>query len=107
MTRYNKRVYHIDEINFDVTPESTFVVNEKGKERTISYSQYYKEKYGVTINDTSQPLLVHIKERTNQKIYLVPETCQLTGISDDLKAKNSREMREELFANAETKYKRI
>ena len=31
----------------------------------------------------------------------------LTGITDELKAKNSRDMREILFANAETKYKRI
>lgn len=31
----------------------------------------------------------------------------LTGISDDLKAKNSRDMRGILFANAEEKYKRI
>jgi len=31
----------------------------------------------------------------------------LTGISDDLKAKNSRDMRDILFANAEQKYKRI
>ena len=31
----------------------------------------------------------------------------LTGITDDLKAKNSRDMRDILFANAETKYNRI
>ena len=54
-------------------------------------------------------MLVHIDERREkqQKIYLVPETCMLTGISDDLKAKNSRDLREILFANAELKYKRI
>ena len=54
-------------------------------------------------------MLVHINERRGeeQKIYLVPETCMLTGISDDLKAKNSRDMRGILFANAEEKHKRI
>ena len=75
--------------------------------REVSYIDYYKEKYNVDIKDADQPLLVHVNERTMQKIFLIPETCMLTGITDELKAKNSREMRDILFANAEVKYKRI
>ncbi len=92
-----------------MNPTKTFTLNEKGATREISYKDYYKEKYGYDIKDLDQPMLVHINERRGeqQKIYLIPETCMLTGISDDLKIKNAKECKDILFANAEEKFKRI
>lgn len=107
MTTYNKRIYRIEEVSYKFTPKDTFKLKEKGMLREISYIEYYKEKYNVDIKHDDQPLLIHINERTMQKIFLVPECCLLTGITDELKAKNSRDMRDILFANAEAKYKRI
>jgi len=109
MTRYNQRIYRVEDIDYEMNPMKTFTLNEKGQTREITYKDYYKEKYGFDIKDLAQPMLVHVQERRGEesKIYLVPETCMLTGISDDLKAKNSRDMRDILFANAEQKYKRI
>ena len=107
MTTYNRRIYRIEEVSYENSPKDTFLLKEKKMTREVSYIDYYKEKYNVEIHDHDQPMLVHINERTLQKIFLVPETCVLTGITDELKAKNSRDMREILFANAETKYKRI
>jgi len=107
MTTYNRRVYRIEEVSYDNSPKDTFLLKENKMTREVSYVDYYKEKYNVEINDHDQPLLVHVNERTLQKIFLVPECCVLTGITDELKAKNSRDMREILFANAEQKYKRI
>ena len=107
MTIYNRKIYRIEEVSYDHSPKDVFLLKEKNMTREISYIDYYKEKYNVTINDHDQPLLVHVNEKTMQKIFLIPETCMLTGITDELKAKNSREMRDILFANAETKYKRI
>jgi aubergine-like protein len=107
MTTYNRKVYRIEEVSYDHSPKDTFVLKERKMTREVSYVDYYKEKYNVEIKDPDQPLLVHVNERTLQKIFLIPECCLLTGITDELKAKNSREMREILFANAETKYKRI
>jgi len=54
-----------------------------------SYLQYYKEKYGIEIQDLDQPLFVH-KQRiydSDQKpvtkiIHLVPELCKMTGLED-------------------------
>lgn len=107
MTTYNRRVYRVEEVSYDHSPKDTFVLKERKMTREVSYIDYYREKYNVEIKDADQPLLVHVNERTLQKIFLVPECCLLTGITDELKAKNSREMREILFANAETKYSRI
>ena len=107
MTHYNKKVYRVEEVDYDHTPKDKFTLQEKSTKRELTYIDYYKEKYNVEIKDPDQPLLVHMNERTNNKIFLIPETCILTGITDELKAKNSREMRDILFANAEVKYKRI
>lgn len=107
MTTYNRRVYRVEEVSYEHSPKDTFLLKENKMTREVSYVDYYKEKYNVEIKDADQPLLVHVNERTMQKIFLIPETCMLTGITDELKAKNSREMRDILFANAEVKYKRI
>jgi aubergine-like protein len=107
MTTYNRRVYRVEEVSYDHSPKDTFLLKENKMTREVSYIDYYKEKYNVEIKDHDQPLLVHVNEKTMQKIFLIPETCMLTGITDELKAKNSRDMRDILFANAEVKYKRI
>lgn len=107
MTVYNNRIYRVECLTYEVTPESVFVIKEKAMKREVSYQDYYEERYRVKIKDPKQPMLVHFKERTKQKIFLVPELCMLTGITDELKAKNSRDMREILFANAPTKFERI
>lgn len=107
MTTYNKRVYRVEEVDYDHSPKDRFTLRDKSNSRELSYIDYYKEKYNVVINDPDQPLLVHMKERSNLKIFLIPEVCMLTGITDELKAKNSRDMRDILFANAEVKYGRI
>ena len=53
----------------------------------MSFLQYYKEQYGLDIVDLDQKLLVNYKNMKGardtaqqQKIYLVPELCRLTGL---------------------------
>ena len=52
--------------------------------------EYYKEKYNVDIQDDTQPLLVVKPNRREQRagapdiIYLVPELCLITGMSNTL-----------------------
>ena len=41
LTRYNNKTYRIDEISFDVSPQSTF----KMKDQDVSYIQYYKVSF--------------------------------------------------------------
>ena len=54
-TRYNNRVYRIDEILFDKNPHSTF--DFKGK--LITFVDYYKEHHHIDIQDKLQPLLLN------------------------------------------------
>jgi len=92
MTIYNKTTYHVDDIDFQLTPKSTFDC----KGRSVSYAEYYKEKYGLTITDLEQPLIVSrpskkdmhrgAKEEPPQIIMLIPELCQSTGLTDAMRA---------------------
>ena len=55
LTRYNNRMYRIDEILFDKNPESTFDCQGK----LTSFTNYYKEHYNIDIRDRGQPLLLN------------------------------------------------
>lgn len=74
MTTYNKRVYRVEEVDYDHSPKDRFVLKERKMTREVSYIDYYQEKYNYIIQDHDQPLLVHVNEKTSQKIFLVPET---------------------------------
>jgi aubergine-like protein len=81
LTRYNgDRVHILEGIDFEKTPQSKFSL----KENEISYLEYYDKKYGIKIHDKCQPLLkTKVKE---QFIYLVPELCHITGLTDEMRA---------------------
>ena len=70
-------MYRIDGIDFQLSPESKFKTKDEGE---IRYSDYYKKKYGITIKDPNQPLILHIT-RTEEKLYLIPELMNLTGLN--------------------------
>ncbi|XP_058798402.1 piwi-like protein Siwi [Phymastichus coffea] len=87
LTAYNNRTYRVDDVDFSVNPLSTF----KQKDRSeITYAAYYKQKYQIQIRDMRQPLLVSkskMRERRagqDELIYLIPELCRSTGISDNM-----------------------
>lgn len=56
LTRYNNKVYKIDDVDFQSNPTKTFETSNGEK---ISFIQYYQRQYGITIKDHKQPLLVH------------------------------------------------
>lgn len=90
LTRYNNRTYRIDDVKFDASPMDTFVMNG----REVTYVEYYKSQYNITIVDTKQPLLIHNEERKiigktekEQVTYcLIPEICFLTGLTDTMRS---------------------
>ncbi|CAB4062070.1 AUB [Lepeophtheirus salmonis] len=88
ITRYNNKTYKIDDIDWNTTPSSTF---PKRDGSSMSFSDYYRERYNITIKDLKQPLLISLpRERDrrggnmdkNQRIMLVPELCYMTGLSE-------------------------
>lgn len=87
MTRYNNKTYRIDDIDFLKNPQSTFHLRKE--DRDISYMEYYSKRYQVTIRSVSQPLLVSRPTRRDknrgddQPIFLIPELCGMTGLSDE------------------------
>ena len=86
MTHYNKKTYRIDDIDFEKTPESTFFYRKEN--RDISYLEYYKIRYSVRVKDPKQRLLVSRPSRRDinrgdpEPIYLIPELCGMTGLTD-------------------------
>ncbi|CAH0720363.1 unnamed protein product, partial [Brenthis ino] len=91
MTTYNKKLFRVDSIDDTMTPRSTFEKNDKGQMVKISFIDYYKKNYGIDIMDPDQPLLISrdtkrmpgSEQPVDFMICLVPELCQLTGLSDD------------------------
>ena len=80
MTTYNRTLYKIDGINYKMTPNDEFLSRKEKKK--IKFKDYYQDKYQQRINVDSQPLLIHKDKRTGKEIYLVPELCVTTGLSD-------------------------
>lgn len=82
LTRYNgDKTYIVEGIEFGKTPNSTF----ETKNGTTSFEEYYMKKYGKKIENKDQPLLIHKEKKTEQEIYLVPELCMMTGISEEMR----------------------
>ena len=88
LTRYNNKTYRVDDVDFKSSPESKF--NQKGVE--VSYVDYYKERYNITIVDRKQPMLCSnpkprdVRDGRNQVLFLVPELCRATGLTDKMRS---------------------
>ena len=89
MTRYNAKTYRIDDISWDKKPTDSF---ESSKGEMKTYIEYYQEKYNRVIRDGKQPLLVSMPTLREKRagasgpVYLVPELCFMTGLSDEQRA---------------------
>lgn len=87
LTRYNNKTYKITDVDYTLTPSSTF----NRREGPISYHDYYRQVRNITIKDKQQPLLVSVptekNRRTdpNQIINLIPELCYATGYTDQMR----------------------
>jgi len=85
MTRYNKKTYRIDAIDWSLNPSCKFDCGGTQK----SYQDYYQEKYNCAVTDPKQPLLVSKPKDRDRRggmtgpILLVPELCFMTGLTDE------------------------
>jgi len=89
ITKYNNKTYKISEVHLDKRPSMTF---EDQKGNNVKFTDYYLKRWGMKINDPNQPMIVSIpKERdikgnTRLPVQLVPELCNMTGLSDAQRA---------------------
>nr|XP_017199343.2 piwi-like protein 4 [Oryctolagus cuniculus] len=85
LTRYNNKTYRVDDIDWSVRVTHSF---QKRDGTEITYVDYYKEQYDITLSDLNQPVLVSLlKSKRNDSaearvVHLIPELCFLTGLSD-------------------------
>lgn len=82
-SKAGKHTYRIESLNFDMTPMDEF---EKKDGTKISFKDYFSKQYQLTIKDNNQPLLVVKDKRTDREIYLIPELCEMTGLTDQHRA---------------------
>jgi len=61
-------------------------------EEEISYQKYYQEVHNIKVREAKQPLLVSRPKKKDQRpgapevLYLLPELCTMTGITDEVRA---------------------
>lgn len=88
LTDYNNHTYRVDDVDFSASPLSTF--KQRGVD--VTYKDYYQAKYNIVIRDQRQPMLVSnpkardIRAGRTQVIFLVPELCRATGLTDKMRA---------------------
>ncbi|XP_049634974.1 piwi-like protein 4 [Suncus etruscus] len=89
LTRYNNKTYRVDDIDWSVKPIHTF---RKRDGTCITYVEYYKQQYNITVSDLGQPMLVSLlkgKRNDNAEarlVHLLPELCFLTGLSSQARS---------------------
>ncbi|KAK6628902.1 hypothetical protein RUM43_002719 [Polyplax serrata] len=84
LTDYNNKTYRVDDVDFSLNPLSTFLYKNN---ETLTYVEYYKRRYQITIKDLRQPLLISrssardLRAGMEKQCLLVPELCRMTGLS--------------------------
>lgn len=78
-SKAGKHTYKIEKVDFEKTVNDEF---EKKDETKISFKDYFKQQYSISIKDHNQPMLMCKDAKTNKDIYLVPELCEMTGLTD-------------------------
>ena len=58
VTVYNKRAYRVDDVAFDKTPDSTFMLVKQGEEYHVSFADYLRSQHRVEVVEANQPMLV-------------------------------------------------
>lgn len=87
-TSYSTRAYQIEDVLFNLTPKSTF--HDAKTNRDITYMEYYKRRWDITISNADQFLLAGVQtsgrrregeDKTPQN--LIPELCNLSGLTEE------------------------
>lgn len=101
VTKYNQKTYKIERVEFNMSPETTF--DKNGTQ--VSYMEYYKTRYNESVSDVNQPLLINKDRKTGNEVALIPELCQLTGLTDQMRTdfRLMKDLAQIVHTNAEKK----
>ncbi|CAG0917477.1 unnamed protein product, partial [Notodromas monacha] len=67
--------YRIVDVDFTQNPKSTFSLQSG---QSITFEDYFRKKYGLTVTVPDQPLLVCESMKCDRTVLLVPEFCYLS-----------------------------
>ena len=85
----NKRLWRIDGFDMSKTLDDEFELKDGTK---TSFRKYYAEQYGIKLESKDPGLIVCLprgsskKSLKQQPIFLVPELCHLTGVTDAMRS---------------------
>jgi len=82
IAKHNNKTYRIAEICWNKTPNDTFELEDGS---TMSFKTYYEDKSDCIISD-DQPLLMSQPKMKEGPVYLIPELCNMTGLSEEQRA---------------------
>lgn len=84
VTKHNKAIYRIDDIDFTKNYDSKFDT----KEGQVSFRQYYMNRYGIKLEGDGKGLITYFPRRGENMdpIYLIPELCWITGVNEKMKS---------------------
>lgn len=88
LTKYNNQTYRVDDVDYNSSPSSTF--DKRGT--PVKYTDYYRERWNIIIRDPAQPMLVSnpkardVRDGRNTALFLIPELCSATGLTDKMRS---------------------
>lgn len=87
VTQYNARVYRIKAVHFDKTPADEFTMYQRDRKQyaKITYLKYIEAFYSMRPEFRNQPLLEAFPEKETEKVFLLPELCVQTGITEEIR----------------------
>lgn len=71
----------------------------------MSFREYFKTRYNEDVTEPNQPLLVNKDRKTGIEIMLIPELCQVTGLTDAMRSdfRLMKDLAEIVHTNADRK----
>lgn len=86
VTVYNNyKIFIVQCVDFNKTPKNFFQM----KDKNISFLQYFYDKYNYKIKNEEQPMLKCFDKKSKIQIYLVPEMCLMTRLTNQMKSDTS------------------
>jgi aubergine-like protein len=90
LTKYNRKTYRVDDIDWNTKPTSTFEVRRKGERKMVSFVEYYDTKYRQPVTAPVQPMLVSRPSerdvrRGDTGDELLLEFCVMTGLTQEMR----------------------
>eukprot|EP01105_Mastigella_eilhardi_P000764 TRINITY_DN1091_c0_g1_i6.p1 TRINITY_DN1091_c0_g1~~TRINITY_DN1091_c0_g1_i6.p1 ORF type:complete len:745 (+),score=162.34 TRINITY_DN1091_c0_g1_i6:51-2237(+) len=94
LTDYSNKTYYVSELEWNMSPQSRFAGRNN---EPITFIQYYRDHYNIQLRRLEPPLLVVYQgvKKTGlvqaadtveeAKIFLMPELCKMTGLSEDMR----------------------